>query len=618
MSKDTLFLAFPEKDISGIKRLFSRDVSISWVYLGRDFLDMRRLTRQLGDKFKYIDIAKIHNTVANEIRFEHAGWIDNLNRRYGSEMEWWFGAVSSRNIYESKLFQYSCYLEVFRRLWEDETNAPQLVFAESLSLARALRKWALEDNIKVCIVHESKAVLWNYVHSLRPLILWGKFTLDLVLRYAASRLPYKNKKIKSGKTTGPSIILDTYVHPDSLSAAGVFEDRYYPYLYEYLRKKGYTILVHAVLCGFNYNYFQIYERMRKSETDFIIQEDFLRFSDYICALSYPSRALRRRIEAPLFRGFDLSDIIKDDNSTQFVAVGIQAVLIYRLFIRLGEAGLRPDIVLDWYENQIIDKALIAGARKAFPDAQLTGIQMFIHPSNILNVYPSQSEVEAEVTPSLLLEMSEHQCAIAKTFTKDICCQPVASLRYSHVFADSDKPDSDMQNADAVLVLLPSELAGAVELVEVFKGIAAHIKDSIRVLIKCHRNYSFQELMKICASKSWPVNFSIFHGSLKDALKQASLAVSSGSSSLVEAVARGIPAIVVGKKTALNQNPFLQIELGIIAEAITDTDLVAAINKYLDLSNEERAKNKDMSKKLRRLFFTPLNEENMLPFIRVTK
>jgi hypothetical protein len=161
-------------------------------------------------------------------------------------------------------------------------------------------------------------------------------------------------------------------------------------LHEFLAARGFSVLVHPVLYGFGLHFFSVYRRLRRSETRFIIAEDFLRARDYLSILTFPLRAGRQKIKAPRFRGFDLSDLITEEQKQRVDLLSLSACLIYRLFLRLGESGLEPKLVIDWYENQVIDKAVVAGARQAFPRARIIGVQLFLHLSNMLHLFPSSS------------------------------------------------------------------------------------------------------------------------------------------------------------------------------------------------------------------------------------
>lgn len=609
-----LVLAFSTKNISKLKRLFSPRESILWLYFGRDYFARRHLEEKLGSRFIRIDIEKLHDEVADDIKFEHVQWIDQLNRYNGNHLEWWFGRISSRNIYNSNLYQYSCYLEILERLWQLPDRRPRLICIESMTLAGAIQKWASKKGIAVDIINYNLMQLNSLVEYLFSFVRWGKFGVTLLLRYIAAMV--SKKKYKAKKLGDNVVIVDTFIQNASLLDDGVFNDPYFPTLYEYLEERGNLVLIHPVLCGFRFNYFSIYQRMRKSNTHFIIAEDFLRFSDYLIVLSYPLKTLLQKIKAPFFRGFDLSDILRSEQRTLSDTSGLAANLIYRLFLRLGKAGLQPKIIICWYENQVIDRALIAGARHVFPQTKIIGAQMFIHLSNFLNVFPSQSEVEAKVVPHLLLEMSEHMCQVAQSFTNTIPCYPAAALRCAHIFNNNKTNTGSEQKKGAILVLLPFVIGESIEMLEMLKMGLEKISDDVQILVKCHPDIDPADLIRAFGKRSWPSKFEIFQGNLSGALDKASVVISFNSSTMVDAATRGIPIIFLGRQTALNQKIIFGIEIEFITECFTTDELVCALKKYLHLSPCEIERNREKGKIVRDLFFVPVNRETMAPFLGV--
>jgi hypothetical protein len=610
MPDHSLIIAFPAKNPSHLQRLLSSQRPVPYLYFGVNYSTLRNLEKKLGNEFTRLDIAKLHDQVAEAIRAEHVAWIDGLNREYGADIEWWFGLISSRNIFKSKLFQHSCYLEILARIWDIPERRPRLIFTESVGLARAIKKWALEQGIAA---HCCDSMVWqplsDYFFSF---LKWGYFALGLLMRQIAARASRKDLRPHKNNSRDLAIV-DTFVHDSCLTEAGVFTDRYFPYLHEFLAARGIGVLVHPVLYGFGLHFLSVYRRMRRSETRFIIPEDFLRTRDYLSILTYPLRAGRRKIRAPRFRGFDLADLISEEQRNLTDGLSLTACLIYRLFLRLGESSLRPRLVINWYENQVIDKALIAAARWAFPQAQLVGAQICLYSYNVLFLFPIQSEVEAGIVPHLLLGMSEHLCNFAQTFTKDIPCRPAAALRYAYIFRERQATMAATRGS-AVVVLLPHDLIESAEMLEILKMGLNRIQKEARLLIKCHPDFTPLDLKRAFGEQQWPERFEFYQGTLTDAVKVASAVISSNSGSIVEAAAFGIPVIFLGRQTALNNNVLEGFESELIIECFTEKDLVIAINRCLNLTKQEVEQYKALGERILNLFFLPVIDETMVPFL----
>ncbi|HDY68109.1 MAG TPA: hypothetical protein ENH85_09980 [Candidatus Scalindua sp.] len=614
--KEYIVLSLPKFDLEKVKsKIVLSSGTACWLYFGKSYFKRTDLEHRLGHRFRRIDISRFQNEVSCDIRHDYIHWVDELNRRNGKNMEWWFGSISSRNTAISDVFQLCCYLEILDRLWFIKSTRPKLIVVESVELSKVIEKWAEEKNIFVEVLKISflkRVKIKDYF--IIPFIRLAKFVVTLMLRWMVARITRLGCELKDFKTV-PSIILDTFVHDYCLSEDGKFNDRYFPYLHEYMSKKRVPVWVHPVLHGFGLNYYSIYQRMRKSKTLFLIQEDVLHFSDYLSAIFFPLRVLRQKIDVIRLRGFDISDIVIEEQRSKSVTMGLQSVLIYRLFLRLGQIGVRPKLIINWYENQNLDRALIIGARKGMPQTRIVATQMYVISSNKLNLFPTQSEVDAKIAPDFLLETSQYQCKRVQAFTKDIPCQPVAALRFDHLFNDVClRGEGRVQKRDVVLVLLPYDVQEAVELLVTLKKGLEQIKGGINFLIKGHPDYDTKTLVDAFGENEWPQKYEMFNGNVSDALRKAKIVISSNTSSMVEAAVRGIPVVFVGRQTVLNHNYLSDINRELSVECFSSAELITTINMLFNLPHSKIKKFKERGDKLRDLLFTPVNEETMMPFL----
>jgi UDP-N-acetylglucosamine:LPS N-acetylglucosamine transferase len=166
----------------------------------------------------------------------------------------------------------------------------------------------------------------------------------------------------------------------------------------------------------------------------------------------------------------------------------------------------------------------------------------------------------------------------------------------------------------VLVLLPHNIPESVEMLEILKMGLDCLQKKARLLIKCHPDYTSQDLKRAFGEQHWPGRFEFYQGTLVDAFKEAAVVISSNSGTIVEAAALGIPVIFVGRQTALNNNVLEDVETELIMECFTEKDLITAINKCLNLTSQEVEQYKALGEKILKLFFLPVTDDTMLPFL----
>src|SRR5208337_537513 len=587
---------------------------IKWVYFGKNYLSKIKFKNGLTENFSELDISRLLEEVANEIRSEHVTWIDKINHKYGGELEWWFGNVASRNIYQSDVFQYCCYLVLLERLWEQQTKKPALIVVDSPGLASAIHHWAQDKKVPVSFHGRHRFYTKKCSNSARFFLRWVDFIIITITRKIASAVLNKDNVIKRSQSCD-IVMVSTFVHASSISDSGTFYDRYLPQMKEYLEKNNKIVIIHPVFHGFHYNFFTIFKKISRSSDEFVIQENYLKLRDYLHAWIYPIRFLRQNLVIPEFHGFDVKDIVHEDQTNADVQNVLQAILTFRLMQLLGMKGLKLHSFIDWYENQTLNRAIVAGVHNAFPGVKTIGAQMFLHYPNFLSLSPSRSETNAGVVPDILLTTSRYQCELARAFDPNLKCIPAAALRYAHVFTQ-EVPNAAIRDSSnrSVLVLTSFNQDETIELLQMIQEIKKHLAINVTIYIRFHPDIRTDEIIKLYPGLQNNGCCTIFHGSLAEGIRDASAVIANGSSSMIEAVAKGTPAIFVGNQNKLNLNPLSGMSTPLFTECYSGDEVSAALLTYLNLSDSERRENRDLGKSIRDIFFLPVNDETLAPFL----
>ncbi len=586
---------------------------VRWLYLGSDYIRLRQIEQQLGDSFSRIDISRLHEDVAYELRKPFMAWMDDLNARNGAELDWWFGAIASRNVYRSNLYQYTCYLELLRRILKGEGERPSFIVVQSYGLMEAVVLWIRSLGMAAPVLGIRKAKWDRRLRSLREYTNVTRFIARSVwYEFSASctRLLYGKKIINNGANT----LIDTFILDNCLSKDGIYKDRYFPGLSEYMHGKGMDAVIHPVLCVSARQSWAVFQRMRCSSVPFIIQEDFLMVSDYFSAVVSAIRISRKHITASKFLEFDMMPVLEEERKTRFANPIMEAVLAYRLYARFGQKGIKPKTILKWYENQAIDKAVVAGARAFMPGSKVVGAQMYVHTANQLNLFPSKSESDYGLIPDELLQMSERQCKMVNDFSPDIRCRLAASLRYVHIFQREQSAINNGENdRNIVTILLPGIRGEAAELMDVAMEGLASLPESVHICVKMHPSFGAQHPRETYGIKSWPKRFGVVEGSIQEVLRHAAVVISSNSVTMVEAAALGIPVIFVARQTALNINPLDGEDGAVVTKCYSPKELHNAVQSYLNHKEDSSLAREECRTIRVRRYFTEINGETIKPY-----
>jgi len=570
---------------------------------------MRWFEDNLGEYFKRIDLSYDLNKVASEIRKEFIDWMDDLSRLNDSSFKWWCRNLSSRNIYVSKIFLFICYIEAIVRLCAKFESKPGLIVVESSHLAKLLYKTLMSGMISCRIIQDPFRIMSDrIIRSFEILSHWLYSGLILFIRYIASKFTYDHRK----QIPLSPVIIDSFVFDSYFTRDGKFTDRFFPHLHEYFRNRGIEVVVHPILVDIGLNSFSVYNKMRKCNTKFLIAEDYLTLNDYYAALTYPLYILFGKVNNKDFRGYDISSLFKEEETGSTISAGLNAIVIHHLFLRL-KGIITPKLLIEWYENQIVDKAAISGFREAFPDAYTIGAQLFIHSANALNLFPSSYEIESNLTPHEIVTMGRFQCKMIEEYAGRMNCSIVSALRYCHIFEENVKTEEKSVKA-SIVVLLPQDIMYSVEILDVVARCASHLEPHILFLIKNHPTVSEQQIEKAFGKERWLPQFQFINDSLSNTLNKALFVISSNSSALIEALVRGVPVVSIVQQTQLYQDLLHDVDAPHAFKCNNSAELHEIIKRLDTIPDDERMRFVEAGKELRELYFTRLSENNLMPFL----
>ena len=105
----------------------------------------------------------------------------------------------------------------------------------------------------------------------------------------------------------------------------------------------------------------------------------------------------------------------------------------------------------------------------------------------------------------------------------------------------------------ILVALPIVLSDAIYIITMLAHAKANLNKNVRLWIKPHPSTP-PSVIKTNFSADWPKEFEFVNDDFKDCVEKSNLLISSGSSTCLETIAKGIPVVVVGNRHGLTHNP----------------------------------------------------------------
>lgn len=595
---------------------FFKNKKVLCAFFIKDGVKLRKIEEKLDARFELMDIGRNLNNIICEIRNVHAGWVDSMSDRYGKSVDWWMGNISSRNIFSSNLLLYSGYLVLIKRLIESD-KVPDIFMLENRALLRTVRYILEEKGYECAVPIKSKFKDSHFYFYLKAVYNLLVFTFDTLKRLAAAKFTKHMEKPleKSAKT----VLLDLFILNNSFNESGEYKDKhYYPGLYEWLGEKGFNLLILPTI-SVTTGYLGLFKAVRLSKYRFIIKEDYLTVSDYIYAIMHPFRFIKLRVKSDKFLGIDMTSLVKED-SLRYLSnpLSLRSILKYRLFKRLKESGIKPSLIIDWFENQVFDKALNIGAKEAYPDTPVIGAHNYISYLNLVHLFPTVAERKYRVIPDKILVSGSKNADLLRVFDQSCPLGFGPSLRYADIFNNNDEAggSTSREEKKLPLVCLPIGEDDSVNVLDMVVRSLRNFEKEQKVMVKFHPGCNIQAVMKKLDHKVLEETVRILDVSLEEALKMSSLVISAGSGTCIEAAARGIPVAIIGSRSSITNNPMEYIDERIWKMCFTSDELVEAIKYFHKTENSDTRLMREIGEKIKKDYFEPITEKSFHSFVKI--
>lgn len=435
-----------------------------------------------------------------------------------------------------------------------------------------------------------------------------KYLIDYVLRFIAAKVVLKKRAEGLLKDKKNLVFIRNFITGKfSDSDKDTIERHYFPGLYTYLEDQG-CVPVFLPVVVKPTNYIKLFKRALASKRNIVFLEEFLRLKDYFFAFLAPLRALRIKIKPPLFRRHDISNLLKDDFYYNLTEAGfLYASLLYCLGRRLKEAQLDPKWIVNWTENQSIEKGLIKGLKEWFPDMKVIGAQPFIAPPNYLSLTFSKQEKLYGLLPDRVLILGPLFRDSTAEFEKSLKIEYSPAFRYASV--DAEKVNGVKGNG--LFVLLGITLDNAVYIMRVLLKIYQQLKSFDHIFIKLHPSSNFnKDTMANVIGEKFPKLFNFVDGKLEQYFDDISVGLCGASGAAVELVMKGIPVVTIGETHTLTMNYLDHKEdCDIWRICFSSEQVVEAIRHFQLLQNKGPEELVKKANEFRRAFIVEPNEKH---------
>ena len=520
-----------------------------WLYLAADQARMEAWEAALGTDLRRVPLQPLLDDTAEALRDPYLAWLDELTRRHHSTPAWWFTLISERNTITDPFFTHVAYVAAARKVIE-EGGPPALIVADSWGVISAVTALLSSRGLQAILPAAGVRVATRLRSFAGAAAHLGFFVGHWWALRKTVALLSRRRSHSRPLTVAPSALVMNFLL-DGDAAGSEYRERFFPGLAEWFEAAGITVRWLPLMPGRRRTSAKY--RLMRAEPRFLVPEDWLRASDYIGALATSLRVRRLPAAAPDLGGLPMTGLLAEERQRQARSNAPRiAYLFSRLPGRLAAAGFRPQQVITWAENQLFDRTFVMASRQAFPDAQLLGIQNAPFYPNLLNTFPTRLEVELGAAPDRMLCSGTVAARVMRERT-GIDTEPWCALRYQYLHAM--RPATHAVPAHNVLVALPIAVSASMELLRIVEPVRRRHPE-INWFVKFHPNSNVRNQPAILAMAS---AYQVAEGPLADWLSRADAMLTAGSGTALEAVAAGLPVLLVGSQTQLTLDPLAWFE-----------------------------------------------------------
>ncbi len=548
----------------------------------------------------------LFNQIAVDIHNPFIDLVESISRQNKDSLDWWVSSPASRNTFASPLFHHCCCISLLQELIRGKKPVSEII-TDSRAFKKIIENYLVKQGVNARVTLARVPVKRRLKELVRPIYTIFGIPLRQILLFFAGKL---TRSLGKPLPSEPLTLIDTFVMPGYIE-----KDRYYPGVLDALseeEKQRVWFVPH--LYGFHpWQYLSVLKRLRKAERNFILKDDFLKFVDYWCMCQHLFRIRNLQINPSFFEGVDISPLVCED-LTSFRSIGSSYVplLNYCFAKRLKESGVKLRLVIDWFENQVIDRGWNVGFRRFFPDVKTMGYQGFIASTHYLCMYPTKGEKDSRVISHKVAVIGKGLAQSASRFCPDldVCIAP--AFRFQHVW--QKRKYLPAVDKHTVLVALPIMINEAVHVLKLLAHAVNERIDNARFWIKPHPTAS-QTQIQGAFGAAWPEHFEFVGGDFSDCVEKSNLLISSASSSCMETLAKGIPVIVIGNNYGLTQNPIPETIIDDIWRlCYTPQEIADAIQFYKNRSREKIKEHEEVGKRIREEYFEPVTREGVREFL----
>ena len=450
-----------------------------------------------------------------DLRKDFTNWVDSIGQK--NNLDWWVSIPASRNQYISQLYSNFCLIETLKEI--KSKNSIEHIIVESQALKKIIEK---NLKVKLKIIVKKKKNIKNLLLIVRTFFF--QIIIHIFCKFISVKKLSKKKKL---------ILIDTFIIDEDLNN----NKFYHKELIKISKEKNNIFFVPTFAIYSTTNLVKVFKTIFRCSVakNFLLREQYLNLSDILNSFLFIFRRKKFIKRYKKLKNIDYSSIINNEiNQNHNLTNQLIGLQNYSFFKNLFYSQIKIKKVINWAENQSLDKGWNYGSRSFYPKAISLGYQGFTFFPQYMSLTPSKSEYDSKVVPETLLSIGKIFNKTKKEFCKYIKVKTVPALNFQHLFKQKHVVGPKNKS---VLIILSGFLQDDINLIKWCIKSNLH-KKNIKIQIKEH------PILQINIIKNYltffPDNYLITKKNFSDSINSSQFLICSG-------VTSGILEIIIQKR-----------------------------------------------------------------------
>ena len=534
----------------------------------------------------------IFNKIATNKIGEFNNFIDDLSKKNINNKYWWYTAIPSRDSLVTPFFFYFIAINFLKHKKKDLATYNHIL-TDSNAFRKIIINYLKTNDIRLSVKLNSKISLFKSFFSKYITIIKSFFFI--LSKIIICKLLSKKELLKNKIT-----LIDIYKFDDYYQ-----KDRYYGNIYRDLKKNdAKNIYFVPTIISLKINkIFNIYNYLIKSSEKYLFKENYLKFFDLFEIIKFHLNYKKVNFNLN-YSEFNLKELLTEINDKDAKYYFVYETILTYIFIKnLNKNKVDIKCSIDWFENQIIDKAWNLGFNKYYPNIIIKGYRGLIPPNlYISQMYPTEFERQSKVLPKKIIVIGKGFVKEAGKYLDTNIIQTGPALRFRSLFTRQMNIKTDFYK---ILVILPSSYIISDVIISELRKIKFPQKS--RVYIRYHP-FTKQDVKLNNNFKKSETEFS-------KELVDTNLIICNFTSAALEALAQNIDLIFFNPLSNLNN---ISIPSAVSKKfykiSYDNIDLQKNIIHFYNLKNKNL--NKDSDNKIIDEYFIKPNKYNIAELLEI--